>query len=74
MMKKFLPDKRVKDMGNKWISFLKSWRAKNKGVSLRDSMKKASVEYKKSGAGSKTTKTAKTKTKRKTKKKNRKIK
>ena len=34
-------------MANPWISFLKSWRAKNKGVSLKDSMKQASSEYKK---------------------------
>ena len=35
-------------MANRWITFLKSWRAKNKGVSLKDSMKRASSEYKKS--------------------------
>ena len=34
-------------MANKWISFLKSWRVKNKGVSMKDSMKRAAVEYKK---------------------------
>ena len=33
---------------NKWLQFLKGWRAKHKGVSLRDSMKKASAEYRKS--------------------------
>ena len=27
---------------------MKSWRAKNKGVSLKDSMKRASSEYRKS--------------------------
>ena len=37
-------------MANKWISFLKSWRAKHKGVSLKDSMKKASVDYRKSSS------------------------
>lgn len=35
-------------MANKWLVFLKSWRAKNKGVSLKDAMKRASSEYKKS--------------------------
>jgi len=34
-------------MANVWISFLKSWRARNKGVSMKDSMKRAAVEYKK---------------------------
>ena len=34
-------------MANKWISFLKSWRAKNKGVSMKDSMKRDAGEYKK---------------------------
>ena len=33
--------------GNKWISFLKSWRARHKGVSMKDSMKKAAVDYRK---------------------------
>ena len=46
-------------MPNKWISFLKSWRAKNKGVSLKDAMKRASADYKKSGASSKKKKTKK---------------
>ena len=32
---------------NKWISFLKSWRARHKGVSMKDSMKKAAVDYRK---------------------------
>ena len=32
---------------NRWVVFLKSWRAKHKGVSLSDSMKRASKEYKK---------------------------
>ena len=35
-------------MANKWITFLKSWRSKHKGVSLKDSMKQESSEYKKS--------------------------
>ena len=30
---------------NPWITFLKEWRAKNKGESLKSSMKKASVAY-----------------------------
>ena len=33
---------------NRWLVFLKSWRSKHKGVSLKDSMKKASADYKKS--------------------------
>ena len=52
-------------MANPWISFLKSWRSKHKGVSLKDSMKQASSEYKKSkGASS-------SKVKKKTQKKTR---
>ena len=39
-------------MANAWISFLKTWRSKHKGVSLKDSMKRASAEYKKSKAPS----------------------
>ena len=39
-------------MSNPWISFLKSWRSKHKGVSLKDSMKQASSEYKKSKGAS----------------------
>ena len=33
---------------NSWLTFLKSWRARHKGESLKTSMKKASVEYRKS--------------------------
>jgi len=41
-------------MANVWITFLKSWRARNKGVSMKDSMKRAAVEYKKQkGTGEK---------------------
>ena len=32
---------------NPWVVFLKQWRSRNKGVSLKDSMKRASVEWKK---------------------------
>ena len=36
-------------MPNKWLDFLKNWKAtKGKGLSLKECMKKASVEYKKS--------------------------
>ena len=35
-------------MPNQWLSFLKKWKAtKGKGLSLKECMKKASVEYKK---------------------------
>ena len=43
-------------MPNKWISFLKSWRAKHKGESLKSAMKKAAVDYRKSGGGASKTK------------------
>ena len=33
-------------MPNAWISFLKDFRKKNKGLSLKEAMKKASVAYK----------------------------
>ena len=40
-------------MANAWISFLKSWRAKHKGVSMKSAMKQAAVEWrKKKGNGS----------------------
>lgn len=48
---------------NRWLVFLKSWRAKHKGVSLRDSMKKASAEYKKSSKSSEPKKKSKKKVK-----------
>ena len=34
-------------MGNPWLVFVKAFRKKNPGMSLKDSLKKASVEYKK---------------------------
>lgn len=34
-------------MPNAWLKFLKEYKAKHKGISLKDAMKKASVEYKK---------------------------
>ena len=34
--------------GNRWTSFLKQWMKKHPGKSLRDSMKLASADYKKS--------------------------
>ena len=34
-------------MGNAWIDFLKQYRKKNPGLSLKQAMKKASSEYKK---------------------------
>jgi hypothetical protein len=40
-------------MPNKWISFLKDFRKRNKGLSLKDAMKKASSEYKKKPAAKK---------------------
>ena len=53
-------------MANKWISFLKSWRAKHKGVSLKDSMKKGSAEYKSKKGKSKADAKPKRKGKKKT--------
>jgi hypothetical protein len=35
-------------MANKWLSFLKEFRSRNKGMSLKQAMKAASSEYKKS--------------------------
>ena len=37
-------------MPNKWLKFLKEFKARHKGMSLRDAMKAASKEYKKGGA------------------------
>ena len=34
--------------GNRWTTFLKQWMKKHPGKSLRDSMKLASADYKKS--------------------------
>ena len=40
-------------MANAWLAFLKSWRAKHKGVSMKSAMKQAAVEWrKKKGNGS----------------------
>ena len=33
--------------GNPWLQFVKDFRKRNSGLSLKDSLKKASVEYKK---------------------------
>ena len=39
-------------MANKWLAFLKSWRAKNPKVSMKMAMKSAAVEWRKAkGAG-----------------------
>ena len=40
-------------MANKWLKFLKEYRARHKGMSLREAMKGASKEYKKGGAAEK---------------------
>ena len=40
-------------MANKWLKFLKEFRGRHKGISLRDAMKPASNEYKKGGAAEK---------------------
>lgn len=37
-------------MANKWLSFLKEFRSRNKGMSLKQAMKAASKEYKKGAA------------------------
>ena len=36
-----------KNMGNAWLDFVKAYRKKHPGLSLKDTLKKASVEYKK---------------------------
>jgi hypothetical protein len=36
-------------MANRWLSFLKEYRSKHKGMSLKNAMKAASVEYRKGG-------------------------
>ena len=54
-------------MANKWISFLKSWRSRNKGVSMKDSMKRAAVEYRKQKGGSSDAEKPKRKRRRKKK-------
>ena len=41
---------------NPWITFLKQFRAKHKGLSLKDAMKKASSAYKKKAPAKKKTK------------------
>ena len=56
-------------MANKWISFLKSWRSKHKGVSMKDSMKQAAVEYRKQKGGAGSSAAEKPKRKRRRKKK-----
>jgi hypothetical protein len=53
-------------MANKWISFLKSWRAKNKGVSMKDSMKRAALEYRKQKGGASAEKPKRKRRKKKT--------
>ena len=50
--------------GNPWVAFLKEYRAKHKGESLKSAMKKASVLYRKQ-KGSKDQKTVKKKRSRK---------
>ena len=35
-------------MANKWLTFLKEYRKKHAGMSLKQAMKSASAEYKKS--------------------------
>ena len=37
-----------KGMANKWLTFLKDYRKKHAGMSLKQAMKSASAEYKKS--------------------------
>ena len=37
---------------NPWLAFLKSYRVKNKGVSMKDSMKKAAVLWRAQKKGS----------------------
>ena len=34
-------------MPNKWLTFLKEYKKKHSGMSLKEAMKKSSVEYKK---------------------------
>ena len=36
-------------MANRWLKFLKEFKSRHKGMSLRDAMKAASKEYKKGG-------------------------
>jgi hypothetical protein len=40
-------------MANKWLSFLSEYRKKHKGMSLKQAMKAASSEYKKSNGKAK---------------------
>ena len=37
--------------GNPWLVFLKSYRARNKGKSMKQAMKDAAVEYRKKKGG-----------------------
>ena len=55
-------------MANVWLSFLKSFRAKHKGMSMKEAMKKAAVEYrkKKGGAGAAAEKPKRKRRKKKT--------
>jgi hypothetical protein len=39
--------------GNPWLSFLKAYRSRNPGKSMKEAMKSAAVEYRKKKGGAK---------------------
>ena len=43
-------------MANKWLQFLKQWRAKHPKVSMKMAMKSAAVEWRKAKGSTKSTK------------------